>query len=683
GPSQPPETYAFEYVHAELPQPSDIVPCAPSVQGAKCAPDFTKRVRTPGVRAEYFLERFVPVLRPSGNTKEPGSLGFTAEAASAPTDWVGLVADPLVPLAPFVPARAQLAPDRRTALWIDLEVSPLYDPRLLSPLQSQQEDAGLDSGDETVVEGKLLVVLSRGNTSFDAGPTRVTAVNDGAVGPAREPITIEKKLRIHVVRKELPYASRAFAFYSRESLATRLGVPEGDQSAERTLRRLLHRHWIDGVSHTTEPKHVVLEAEASSGSLFRADHAERTIFRPPSPGEEKASSPTVFGIYGAFGDPTSATARSVVDLHQSLLGKVGESFKPEPTFPFVYAIDEVCKSPRVPAWRALLDKTPGGERIAVGVTCSRDVAKEPADLVMTVAEAFPVKAGPPGSAERRSYCIANGITPSGNEALSGNDLADRSRDASMSEMPSSWLSSSRTPWAQCFHKHFWAYNGQRPYAGSMLLDVPATDLIANGWIAARYNVEKWFYWESIFWFDDNKGGKGGPDGLDPFVVSENFHNQHGDYAQGDGLLVYPSTQKPNGFIDLKREGWTVESDVIPSVRLKSLRRGQQDRALIEMARLSSPIAAEKVVLQMVPNALGEARIYPSWTENGGDYVSSRHTLRRLALGKTESFQRAEKVREEGRSGEVAVPSRLGTIAKYVSVIMMIALIYLMIRGLKK
>ena len=122
---------------------------------------------------------------------------------------------------------------------------------------------------------------------------------------------------------------------------------------------------------------------------------------------------------------------------------------------------------------------------------------------------------------------------------------------------------------------------------------------------------------------------------------------------------------------------------IPSVRLKSLRRGQQDRALIEMARLSSPIAAEKVVLQMVPNALGEARIYPSWTENGGDYVSSRHTLRRLALGKTESFQRAEKVREEGRSGEVAVPSRLGTIAKYVSVIMMIALIYLMIRGLKK
>ena len=202
-------------------------------------------------------------------------------------------------------------------------------------------------------------------------------------------------------------------------------------------------------------------------------------------------------------------------------------------------------------------------------------------------------------------------------------------------------------------------------------------------MGARYNVEKWFYWESIFWFDDNKGGKGGPDGLDPFVVSENFHNQHGDYAQGDGLLVYPSTQKPNGFTDLGRDGWSVKSDVIPSVRLKSLRRGQQDRALIEIARLSSPIATENVVLQMVPNALGEARIYPSWTENGGDYVSARHTLRRLALGKTESFQRAEKVREEGRSGGLAVPSRLGTIAKYVSVIMMIALIYLMVRGLKK
>ena len=98
-------------------------------------------------------------------------------------------------------------------------------------------------------------------------------------------------------------------------------------------------------------------------------------------------------------------------------------------------------------------------------------------------------------------------------------------------------------------KWVWAYNGRRPWGGPLMLDVPAPDLRANAWIAMRYGVARWFYWESTFWFDDDRGGRGGPRGFDPFVVAETFHNADGDHANGDGLLVYPGTQPGGGMVD--------------------------------------------------------------------------------------------------------------------------------------
>jgi hypothetical protein len=170
-------------------------------------------------------------------------------------------------------------------------------------------------------------------------------------------------------------------------------------------------------------------------------------------------------------------------------------------------------------------------------------------------------------------------------------------------------------------KWVWAYNGQRPSAGPLMLDVPAVDLRANAWIAARYGIERWFYWESTYWYDDNRGGIGGWDGFDPFVVAETFHNADGDWANGDGVLVYPGSQSgARGMTDFGARA------LFPSVRLKNLRRGVEDRAYIDLARAIDREEADRVVRRMIPSALVHAGKRASWPERGVEWLAARRDL---------------------------------------------------------
>ena len=177
-------------------------------------------------------------------------------------------------------------------------------------------------------------------------------------------------------------------------------------------------------------------------------------------------------------------------------------------------------------------------------------------------------------------------------ATCGDDPVTQRSDLVMMTAPD--YSPGRARIAKDAGKWVWAYNGQRPYAGALMLDVPATDLRANAWIAARYDVDRWFYWESTYWFDDNRGGEGGWDGFDPFVVAETFHNAAGDHANGDGILVYPGRQVGRGMKDFGVD------DVFASVRLKNLRRGIQDAGYSALARAVDPDATNAIVRRMVP-----------------------------------------------------------------------------------
>ena len=234
----------------------------------------------------------------------------------------------------------------------------------------------------------------------------------------------------------------------------------------------------------------------------------------------------------------------------------------------MYAIDEVCSSPRGAAWLEALGKVPAARGVRVGVTCGDDPRRQAADLVMMTSDRYA-----PSAVER---ALARG-------------------------------------------KRVWVYNGQRPYAGPMMLDVPAVDLRANGWIAARYGVERWFYWESTFWMDGNRGGRGGAHGFDPFTVAETFHNADGDHANGDGILLYPGQQDAPG---MRSDGVNA---VYPSVRLKNLRRGAADAGYIALARAVHPEATRAIVERRVPRALASAKRETSWSASGTAWLEARVT----------------------------------------------------------
>ncbi len=256
------------------------------------------------------------------------------------------------------------------------------------------------------------------------------------------------------------------------------------------------------------------------------------------PGLGVPASLAAVGAYGTLREPTEerlAQAR-----------RVAARIPREVSDVFVYAVDETCDSPRGPRWRALLRDRALWPRVLVGHTCHLDPSDQDVDIVMVPAQAFD-----PDSA---SAARAQG-------------------------------------------KRVWIYNGQLPHASPPVVDVPLPALALNGWIAAAYDVDRWFYWETTFWEDGNRGGRGP---TDVFANVETFHNADGDTSLYDGLLVFPGRTPPRlGVHDLGYDG------PVASLRLKSLRRGLEDAALIALASQVDPVETERVTREVVGAALDE------------------------------------------------------------------------------
>jgi hypothetical protein len=141
-------------------------------------------------------------------------------------------------------------------------------------------------------------------------------------------------------------------------------------------------------------------------------------------------------------------------------------------------------------------------------------------------------------------------------------------------------------------ERFWTYNGRPPQAGSMILDTDGAALRTWGWIAERYGVELWYAWEGLYFSDRyNKGGATDVM-LDPVTFDERSRGGS-DWGNGDGVLAYPGP--------------------LPSLRLKAMRRGLQDRLLVrQLVACGGSAAAHEIVDRAVPQALGTDRGRPSW-----------------------------------------------------------------------
>jgi hypothetical protein len=375
-----------------------------------------------------------------------------------------------------------------------------------------------------------------------------------------------RDVSLHVLDRDMPWAAqKTMIYYEPKNLERRMG----DGAAELELRRVFHAHRVSAIHDVRDARELdvpgALDGMALSGELFTPARGY------DGPGQGEGEGVFVLGAYGSLEAPNAehlAAAERLATRARALAGG-----RVQDTQMLLYAIDETCDSPWPAAWRVLAAGSEAMRGVRIGATCGVDPVRQGADLVIMTAPDY---------------------------------VPERARVA---KAAGKWV---------------WAYNGQRPYAGPMMLDVPAVDLRANVWIAARYGIERWFYWESTYWYDDNRGGRGGWDGFDPFDVAETFHNADGDWADGDGILVYPGTQiGARGMRDFGA------ATVFPSVRLKNVRRGVEDAAYIEAARGVDREAADAVVRRVVPRALSQAGRRPSWPERGAAFLDARAELARI------------------------------------------------------
>jgi hypothetical protein len=95
---------------------------------------------------------------------------------------------------------------------------------------------------------------------------------------------------------------------------------------------------------------------------------------------------------------------------------------------------------------------------------------------------------------------------------------------------------------------------------------------------------------------------------------------------GDGLLVYPGRQAGRF-----AEHSLGLAGVVPSIRLKNLRRGIEDAGYLLLARAAARDEAEAIARALLPRLLAEARFEdpPAWGDDGARFFHAREALARL------------------------------------------------------
>ncbi len=171
-------------------------------------------------------------------------------------------------------------------------------------------------------------------------------------------------------------------------------------------------------------------------------------------------------------------------------------------------------------------------------------------------------------------------------------------------------------------KDYWFYNGNRPRYGSVILEGTAVDLRVNGWIKYLYNINTWFVWQGTHWTHNGQGPKGR---LQQRVFNEplTFMNWGFDFGNGDGILFYPGRMphQPEEDRGIFR--------AMPSIRLKNIRRGQQDYELLWLAeKKAGRNNSEKLARKVVDKAMNEVKMTDKvyWSQQGDDYDEIRNRL---------------------------------------------------------
>jgi hypothetical protein len=164
------------------------------------------------------------------------------------------------------------------------------------------------------------------------------------------------------------------------------------------------------------------------------------------------------------------------------------------------------------------------------------------------------------------------------------------------------------------------YQGGEPFQGGEALDDDGLALTTWPWIAWRYGLDTLFLYNMTEWsyFRLDRGEKV-PWAKGKREIWENPLNQSWP-TNSQGVLVYPGQ-----YVGIR--------GVVPSIRLKQVRRGMQDYEYLWLvAQKGQKATADAVSKRIIPRALHEAgplgKLGPrgSWTRDPRTWAAARHEL---------------------------------------------------------
>jgi hypothetical protein len=152
---------------------------------------------------------------------------------------------------------------------------------------------------------------------------------------------------------------------------------------------------------------------------------------------------------------------------------------------------------------------------------------------------------------------------------------------------------------------WWLYNGGRPAGPALVIEAPPSDARVIGWAAFAAEVPVYFWWHAVHWRHNHQkkvGDRNQNVWADPVTFDARSPDGAGDFANGEGVLMYPGTDRLHPDQDRGIEG------PISTLRLANLRRGLQDHLYLTLARERGHHAlVEQALSEIVPVLFSEAR----------------------------------------------------------------------------
>ncbi len=172
-------------------------------------------------------------------------------------------------------------------------------------------------------------------------------------------------------------------------------------------------------------------------------------------------------------------------------------------------------------------------------------------------------------------------------------------------------------------RRYWIYNGGRPQAGAIVIEAPATDPRSIAWACFKHGIDVYFYWHTVHWKHNwqKQGDRIQNVWANPITFDSRDGQGHGAFAYGDGVLIYPGTERLHPEEDRGIPG------PVGTVQLANFRRGFQDHLYLTMARgLGLDQVVEETLAAVVPSVFSDAGIFVGFAEDGDTYEAARRRL---------------------------------------------------------